>query len=533
MAEVTPTRPPIMDTALDRVYRQNGGMIAALDGQGLPTTEGDSIDPAVLESRRFYQSLAQAGSATSAPGHNRELVPMTLDGWKQTYNFPRRQSGESPAVYRERAGIVTYYNKNELGLGRELGCSEFDDGVDAAGNRLVGIGCYVTNYGVALRDVRRSLRLAVEGEYPKNTVCITYRPSMDPGYEVQFQVYGPQGIRQDWAQLDTLGPRANPHVCMNCHGGAYDEQRHLAKFARFLPMDPNVVIFAEGPDVPAALTRAGQEERVRRANALALRSPITPGQREMLTELYGGHPERPGTVSQPLWYPPAWREQAEHRDMFDQVLKPYCLTCHMAMQKGLDGSDLYTYGLFSSPAIFRRFPLDSVACGKFSMPNAQTTSMNFWDPSFGPVVVAGRRYPTAADALLGAYGHDRTSCQNLDRISNCDRKPDPDSVCGNAFSGTACVRSTGRCVPVGGVTVPAGGMAVPAEMGQPTGVCRMDGSRSCPYPLECRPGSMGVPGLDSFDGVCVFCGQAGLSTCTKGAGCAPGMIARAGICRPD
>ena len=36
-----------------------------------------------------------------------------------------------------------------------------------------------------------SLKLAAEGTHPKNTVCITYRPSMDPGYEIQFQVYGP------------------------------------------------------------------------------------------------------------------------------------------------------------------------------------------------------------------------------------------------------------------------------------------------------------------------------------------------------
>ena len=63
------------------------------------------------------------------------MVPMTLADWKQTYNFPARRSGESLEAYRERAGIVIYYNKNELGLGRELGCSEFEDGVDAPAKR--------------------------------------------------------------------------------------------------------------------------------------------------------------------------------------------------------------------------------------------------------------------------------------------------------------------------------------------------------------------------------------------------------------
>ena len=280
---------------------------------------------------------------------------------------------------------------------------------------------------------------------------------MEPGYEIQFQVYGPQGHRQDWAQLDTMGPRANPHVCMNCHGGVYDEQRHLAKYARFLPMDPNVVVFAQAADaaggeaaIPAGLTRAGQEERIRRANFLSMATPLTPSQREMLLELYSGHPERPGTPSQAVWYPAAWRGQRQHEDMFDQVFKPYCLTCHMAMQKGMDGSDLYTYGLFNTPAIIQRFPLHAVVCGKFGMPNAQTTSLNFWDPGFGPVRIGDRMYPAAADALLGAYGYDRSRCENLDRLSQCNLAPDPDAACGNAFSGTACVRSTGRCVPEGG-----------------------------------------------------------------------------------
>lgn len=486
-------RPPIIERALDRTFPTNGGLIAALGSHGVPVSEGEGMDPAVMESRRFYETLGRTSQA-------RPMVPMTLVDWKQTYNFPSRQSGESLEAYRERAGIVIYYNKNELGLGRELGCSEFEDGVDAAGRTLIGVACYVTNYGLSFRDVRRSLKLAAEGTHPKNTVCITYRPSMDPGYEIQFQVYGPGGSRQDWAQLDTLGPRANPHVCMNCHGGVYDEQRHLAKYARFLPMDPNVVVFAhpgDDPATPPGLTRAGQEERIRRANHLALSTPLTPSQQEMLQELYAGHPERPGTPSQPVWYPATWRGQKQHEDLFDQVFKPYCLTCHMAMEKGLDGSELYTYGLFNTPAILQRFPLDSVICGKFGMPNAQTTSMNFWDPGFGPVRVADRMYPAAADALLGAYGHDRSRCENLGRLSHCALAPDPDAACGNAFSGTACVRSTGRCVPEGGV-------AAPADLQLPNGLCRLDGSRNCAYPLECRPAAATSDGLESYDGVCLF-----------------------------
>ena len=67
---------------------------------------------------------------------------------------------------------------------------------DKSGNPVKGIACYVTNYGYAFRDVRNSLQLAQDGGHPKNTVCIAYVPSMEEGYEIQFFVYGPAGLRQ-------------------------------------------------------------------------------------------------------------------------------------------------------------------------------------------------------------------------------------------------------------------------------------------------------------------------------------------------
>ena len=39
-------------------------------------------------------------------------------------------------------------------------------------------------YGTSFRDVNNSLRLAAEGIHYKNTVCISYRPSLPAGYEV-------------------------------------------------------------------------------------------------------------------------------------------------------------------------------------------------------------------------------------------------------------------------------------------------------------------------------------------------------------
>jgi hypothetical protein len=499
MSALPDPRPPVINKALNRTFGFNDGLLRNLGVKGTPIIDGETMDPAILESRRFYDTVTATRpiAGNVGLGAPTSTAPMSLEEWKRAFSFPPRQAGEELEAYRQRAGIAIYYNKNELGLGRELGCSEFDDGTDAAGNKLTGVACYVSNFGVAFRDVNNSLLLAQEGDHPKNTVCITYRPSMDEGYEIQFYVYGPEGGRLDWAQLDTLGPRANPHVCMNCHGGVYDEKRHLAKYARFLPLDPNVVVFAEGHDVPASFTRAGQEEKIRRLNALSLRTPLTPGQREMMDQLYGGTPETPGTVSRLTWQPRGWRDNPQHAEVFDQVLKPYCITCHLAMNQGLDGSPLGSYDIFSTPDKFRAFPSYASVCGQFGMPNAQTTLMNFWDTGWGPVTVGDKQYPAAADAFLAFFGRDRSHCGNLEELSTCNRGPDPDMNCGNAFSGTACMRDTGRCVP-------KRGLSALADPNGSVGVCKTNGTRGCPSPLECRPSPTPLLGLDSagFDGVC-------------------------------
>jgi hypothetical protein len=469
-------RPALVDHALDRIYAANHGLLAIAGELGQPIGDGPSAEPAVLEARRFYQTLPAA--------------PPTLESWLRTFGFPERSRQESLEAYRERAGIVVYYNKNELGLGRELGCAEFKDG--PAGR---GVACFVTNYGLTFRDPHTSLHLAQEGTRPRNTVCITYRPSMEAGYQVQFYVYGPDGGRQDWAQLDTFGPRPHPYVCMNCHGGVYDEQRHLAHYARFLPLEPNLVQFAP-EDEAGGPTRSRQEERIRKVNLLALRSPLTPGQREMIMELYAGHPEAPGATSQLSWEPRAWRDTTEHQQLFDQVVKPYCLTCHLAAQLGADGGELFTYRLFLSPVELRRFPVPAVVCGEFGMPNAQPTSLAFWQTPPDGLTIGGKGYPAAADALLDFFATDRAGCVGLAAMTTCNRGLDPDAVCGNSFSGTACLRQSGRCFPQSDGGPP---VASPA----PLGVCRTNGSRACPYPLECRAGGAPVPGLEGFDGACV------------------------------
>jgi hypothetical protein len=498
----TPANPiPVVGIALDRTFQANKGLVTTLDQYGFPLREGAVMDVTITEARRFYDTVKAPtlqpvlvdypDPFTGAPAGMRTTAPLTFEAWKTAFNIPAWNRGETLDAYRARTGVVIYYNKNELGLGRELGCAEFDDGKASDGTPLVGVACYVSNYGTAFRDVVNSLPLAIAGTHRKNTVCITWRPSMPADYQVQFYTYNGDGLRRESAQLDTLGPRPVPQVCMGCHGGSYDAERHLAKNARFLPLDPNVVLWA-APGTPGGVTRAAQEERIRKLNLLSTRSPLTAQQRVMLDKLYGGKIDVAGTVSANEWALPAWDDSPQHRELFDKVIKPNCTTCHAAMQTGSSGDTLAIYTLFDTPALLDS-GLSAHLCNGFTMPNSQATRLNFWEPT--PVTFMDNEYDSAADVLLSQLGMDREQCDNLKAWSTCNRGPDPDALCGNAHSGRACNRSTGECVP---------DLRAPRTAGDPNGICKTDGSRSCPYPQACRATGVAPPvGLEGYDGVCM------------------------------
>ena len=237
----------------------------------------------------------------------------------------------------------------------------------------MGLACYVTNYGSMFRDEVHSLQEAVAGSSPRNTVCITWRPTMEPNYEVQFYVYGADGRRMDWAQLDTFGPRPHPQVCTACHGGSYDEGKHLVKNGRFLPLDPNVVGFASNAAVPPALTREGQEDRIRVINATSLRTPLTPAQVELIHELYDGQVTVPGARSRSgSGFRSAGGVARSRRASSTRSSSPTAPPVTWPCSTDWIGSALPFYGLFRAAADLRRFPLEAVICGSFGMPNAQT-----------------------------------------------------------------------------------------------------------------------------------------------------------------
>src|SRR5262249_38259405 len=145
---------PLSPSYLDMKYTASGGLLAAQPPSGYPALTDPNVDPAVIETRLFYDTVKAPGGLATAPP--------SFDQWKQVFGFPAPLEGASVTAWRARAGVVVYYNQNELGLGRELACTTFDDdsgtpGVSSTGSPTQGIACFVTNYGASFSDLHNSL----------------------------------------------------------------------------------------------------------------------------------------------------------------------------------------------------------------------------------------------------------------------------------------------------------------------------------------------------------------------------------------
>jgi hypothetical protein len=215
-----PNTIPVIPAALTRSYTANQGLVTGWGAHDWPLRDQEAdMDPVVVEARRFYDTLKAPNAEdvvdyldpfTEAPPAPKKTAPLTLEAWKTAFGIPARSPGESLAEYRVRTHAAVHYNKNELGLGRELGCGTVDDGVDpTTGKPLKAIGCYVSNYGTSFRDPNNSLRLAAEGLHYKNTGCMSYRPSLGAATR-------PSSIPITRTTSAASGPSSTPSAAARC-----------------------------------------------------------------------------------------------------------------------------------------------------------------------------------------------------------------------------------------------------------------------------------------------------------------------------
>ena len=318
-----------------------------------------------MGSCRYYVAI---GAAEGCDDHGNLINPLvTFSSWKKKWTLDVPGSGSH----------ATYANKADLNLQRDM------HGITTSN----GTAFYVCNYPRAdNKDVNTNLGNAVNN---KNLVaCVAMEYSPTPGVNgnqpyTKFLTFAPSGKLLQSVNLDTRGEKYLPGSCVVCHGANHDFSRVAengstspAMNSQFLPFDLNNFAFGSG-----ALTQANLEVALRSLNKLVLNTNPSPA----IVDLIGGWYPTPASTFTNSFVPAGW---AGHETLYNNVVKPHCRTCHVAMVP-----DNPSLGLsFRSFNEFHQFnfELDARVCGndvgverkRYSMPNSLVTFNRFWgDPN--------------------------------------------------------------------------------------------------------------------------------------------------------
>jgi len=321
--------------------------------------------------------------------------------------------------------VATYYNRGDLGFGRDMHCR----------GTSYGKACYVTNYGTVedgLDDLANGSALndALAHSNPGATVAMEWHRDAGPDDNpVRFFVYSPRSYSCDrffcgWRggglvdeiALDGGAPQAVPGVCMNCHGGTFDPGDFWTPArvvgAQFLPFD--VESFAYHDDRP----QWTQEQAFRNLNLLVKETlPVGSTSWDLIEGWYaGGSPTFKGD-----YIPPGWRGSTEAGDLYKTVYRPYCQMCHTAQS--------------NAPKTFPDFVAQrgtiayETSAASTLMPHSEVTFEAFWKSGARDrliaVLGAGEPdvYPVAGDwdgdgiDTVGLVNHSGTELYNV-RLRN-------------------------------------------------------------------------------------------------------------------
>lgn len=316
-------------------------------------------------------------------------APATFSAWKAAYGFTG--ADEVRAVY---------YNAGDLGFGRDMHCRR--SGADVA--------CYVANHGFGPGGPpAESASAAVTGAQALPAVAMVYRDSLDGlANDVSFYIYNQvTGTLLNKVGLDGEGDKFVPYLCLPCHGGNYNPTTSSVTGAEFLPFDAPSFKYS----ALAGFSLAEQQEAFRQLNHMVRDTNPAALIVELIDGWYGNAVHVPGATLNDGFVASGY---AGDPGLYNNVVKPYCRTCHIA-QAGFPLSDP-TYVDVAQPAVFNGF----------YMPHAQLTNHNFWN-SPAPVYLANNRgwalrVTTTADTYDGVCD---ANCSLRDAIAvanaNVDR----------------------------------------------------------------------------------------------------------------
>jgi mono/diheme cytochrome c family protein len=323
-----PTKHTLDSTKLDNSNKRTSQMSSVMGYLSKSHSGGIFIPPEGLfkcdneaacedKGRLYYKRIGVFDAAANPSAEIPTASRGTMQAWLATNGFSLNPTTPSPGEIR-----AVYYNRADLGFGRDLHCKSHAVGgisTESAVKDLPGISartavsnlqnlggtifaCYVTNYGdinhpiSANGNEQQAIQKAINNTAPIATVAMeVYRPNGGGGVpEVKFIVYDTGGIATSgfvpvpsalkgralpFAILDNDltdgGKKANPGTCLNCHGGAAPDPVDSANptlnetqisGANFLPFDAQQF----GYDISSAsspFSEASQRETMRKLNA--------------------------------------------------------------------------------------------------------------------------------------------------------------------------------------------------------------------------------------------------------------------------
>ncbi len=312
-----------------------------------------------------FLSLPDAGSSASAAAYYARIDPASLRASLSAFKAVNGFSTQNPGVNAE------FFNKNELGLGRDLTCAANGNG---------NFACYLRKYGHPGETPKKALHDMFANVDPGDTVAMEFSgvPGRGIGNVVKFYVFAPSGVRKLSTAFDPQGEKFVPNVCTGCHGGTpsetYPDPASADIGAVFVPVDPSTHVYS--PVRP----RTVQEDALRQINAWVHTQtrPEAASVKDYVESMYPDGVDAPGSVAAafvPRSYALAFRQST-----YTSIIKPYCQLCHLA-RPVFDWTD---YGNLQAhaPAV-HDYTCPTPGSGPTVMPHAFVPFRNLWQGPLG------------------------------------------------------------------------------------------------------------------------------------------------------
>jgi F5/8 type C domain len=343
--------------------------------------------------------------------------------------------GNQDTFPTDSVDVAYFYDRRDLGIGRSVHCSKgtahlWPHFTDENGNLLLHdfLACLVTNYSPVeadgtpvFGDEAGSQAAFLAGRPGSTDVFVNAGGTAFVGaYDSSDEHLTP------WTPFDGTGHNQRvPNNCMSCHAGSasfvyypsvteylwnfrpnfsppptpqYPSQPmvQLAQLIgpevlisggpNLLPFDPTTYGYIDQP----GLSQADLAESFRKVNSM-IRTSATFQSQDVIEGSYGGPDatSTPGAVFNPDYVPALWAATPLQKSIYQDVIKPYCRTCHLSQFAALGGVD------FQRPvdADAIRALIVADVCVTHRMPHGQQAMRRFWSSG-------------ARSTILGYFGRE-------------------------------------------------------------------------------------------------------------------------------